>query len=238
MGISVGVHVLAFTTLTIEIPTFGGSGSNRALEVVELRDLWADRALQVVTLETAPKSRAPSGAATQSAATSARVEASQSGAGGDATPVTVIIPKASVPGGAPNEPSMHVTLASATVTSTPRIATRPSNRGIIRRSESRDVVRTATRGSAGAQGGFEFVAASDAAREAERERGGNGWGGLGGIGTTILGGGGECPPDHGPGIGPLGGFGGVPTTGKGLGIIGRRPPGGAAINRLGPSRGW
>ncbi len=234
--LSIAFHVALLSLLDVDIVVPDSDDSRRAPELIDLSDAWVDQPLEVITLV----SDRPSGVADQSEATSARAEAVEPGAAGADAAVAAILPNPGLPGAAAGNPGLSLDLAEAVPSA--EIAVARSNRGVVLRS-----------GGGGALGdeGMDFVAASDAAREAERRRGGGGRGGLGGIGEAILGGGGEgyCPPWHDHGLGggdmfgphgpapPLGGGGafGLPRTGPGRGIVGRRPPGGEAINRRLPT---
>ncbi len=228
IGVSIGVHAAILGFLKIDVPDVDSLEPRRALQVVEIPDDWQDRGMEVIPLESAlAASDAPDGAAAQAEATSARVALPDPGAAGTGATVAAIVPEAALPGLAPSEPALSMTLAVATPAEAPEIVTVRAQRGVILRA-----------GGGGAAGdrGVDFVAASEAAREAERERGGGGLGGAGGIGTTIFGGGGDahCPT---PGLVPGLGGGGLPIgTGKGMGIIGRRAPTAGAIHRFGPGR--
>lgn len=231
LGVSLGVHAAALAWVELAVPTFESPERARALQVVDLPDDWRDRAIQtvdVVALESAEASAAE-GVASEAAATSAPVDATQSGAAGAETRVAAIVPLSSPPGAAPREASPHLELAAAPALATPVVETRRANRGIVQREGG---------GGASAASGYDFVAANDAARDAERERGGAGWGGTGGIGVTILGGGGDCAPGAtgAGGIPVTRGLGGLASGSPARGILGRRAPGGGAINRVLPGR--
>lgn len=227
IGISVGAHVAALTWVKLSVPTFDEGDESRSLQVLQLPDAWDNVALEVVPLETAISS-APSGALEGASATSAQVDLPEPGAAGADAAVAAIIPLSDLSGAAPNAPSMTMELAEAAPIAEVTLAR--ANRGVIRRSSS---------GGAGGSSGFDFIATSDAARDAERSRGGGGRGGPGGIGVGVIGGGGHCPTWGGvPFADPFGGgLGRVPSMGPGMGIIGARPPTSEAINRFGPRVG-
>ncbi len=234
--LSIAFHVALLSLLDLDIAVPDSDDSRRAPELVDLADTWVDSPLEVITLV----SDRASGAADQSEAASARAEATEPGAAGADAAVAAILPDPGLPGAAAGDPGLSLDLAEAIPSA--EITLTRANRGVVLRS-----------GGGGALGddGMDFVAASDAAREAERRRGGGGRGGLGGIGEAILGGGGEgfCPPWHDHGLigpdmfgphGPAPPFGGgqvfgLPRSGSGRGIVGKRPPGGEAINRRLPA---
>ena len=198
IGLSVGVHAIALTALKLGVPDYESEQSGRALQIVEVPSQWEDAAMKVVALESAPSSQAD-GAAATAEATSAAVESSDPGSAGTGMKVAAIVPLADLPGASPDAPAVSMTRAEAAPIA--EVALVSSRRGVIKRTSG---------GGAAGSSGFDFVATSDAAREAERERGGGGRGGLGGIGVTVIGGGGEghCPT-----------WGGVPLIGgRGLGI--------------------
>lgn len=215
LGVSAAVHAAALATLKLDVPTFAEAERSRALEVVELSDRWEDRATQVIALETATAvevAETSEGAGTQTtSATSARVEVAEPGAAGVETTVAALIDLVGDPGAAQGEPSLDLSIVEAESAAPVVVAVAPrrANRGIVRRESG---------GGAAGSTGFDFVASSDAARDRERERGGNGFGGFGGIGVSVIGGGVDCDA-------PNGGL-------TGLG----RPTFGGAINRIGGSR--
>ncbi|MCG8470171.1 MAG: hypothetical protein MJB57_18500 [Gemmatimonadetes bacterium] len=247
LGVSAGVHAAVFSAVTLDVPAWQAPESDRALRLVEweLDDEWTTRAIRIVE-ET-------SAYGTTSARESSRGKADAPGAVGIGAITTAIVPDDALPSLAPDAPALALTMATADAPQTiPLMAARPTNRGLVVRG-----------GGATGERGFDFEAASDAARAAERAKGGNGVGWLGGAGHEGHGHGpfGECPPgptdlvrpwDGNPGldeptgqipfIGGIGnpiGFGGrSPGIGseKGRGIIGRRPAGGSAINRVIPGR--
>jgi hypothetical protein len=227
IGISAGVHIAALAWVKLSVPTFEDGQEQRALQVLELPDQWDRSAIEVVPLETVVSS-ALSGALDGASATSAQVDLPEPGAAGAEAAVAAIVPLSELSGAAPNEPVIAMALAEAAPVVEVTFAR--ANRGVIKRSAS---------GGAGGSSGFDFIATSDAARDAERARGGGGSGGPGGIGVGVIGGGGHCPTWGGvPFVDPTGGRrGGVPTMGPGMGIIGARPPTAEAINRFGPRIG-
>ncbi|MDH3733951.1 MAG: hypothetical protein OEU54_10475 [Gemmatimonadota bacterium] len=230
IGISVGVHLVALAWLKLDVPVFEDREPGRALQIVDIPDEWEENALDVVVLESGGAFEATIAEPADASPTSARVDAPVDGAGGaDAAPAA-IVPLNALPGAAPGEPSMTLAFADATPTPAVEMALPRSNRGVIRR---------ASTGGAAGESGFDFIATSDAARDAERERGGGGWGGIGGPGVSIIGGGdGHCPTWGGvPFVPPMGSIGGIPNAPKGRGVIGMRPPTSEAINRFGPRIG-
>lgn len=228
IGVSVGLHLVALAWLKLDVPKFDEPEPGRSLQVVELPKEWEETAIEVVQLETSLAFE-PTGAADGASATSAQVELPDPGAAGAETTVAAVVPMDALPSAAPNAPSMTLALAEATPTPNVAAALPRSNRGVIRRVST---------GGAAAESGFDFIATSDAARDAERERGGGGWGGTGGPGISIMGGGGHCPTWGGvPFVPPMGTIGGIPNAPKGMGMIGRRPPNSEAINRFGPRLG-
>lgn len=228
IGVSIGVHLVALAWLKLEVPSFDDPEPGRSLQIVELPDDWDEQAIDVVQLETA-FADAPTGETTGAAATSARVELPEPGAAGADETVAAFESLADLPSAAPEAPAMTLALAEASPAPVMEVALARSNRGVIQRTSS---------GGASGPSGFDFIATSDAARDAERERGGGGMGGIGGPGISIQGGGGHCPTWGGiPLIGPSSGLGGIPMGGKGRGIIGARPPTAEAINRFAPGIG-
>lgn len=212
---SAAAHALVFGFVKLHVPGPEEAEGHRPLQVIELRDAWRERAVEVVALESAVEPSGEAGAETASAAPEADLPGALRAVGAEA-PVG--------PGAAEGAPALSLALLPGTEATTPAIQLPRSNRGVIKRIGG---------GGARGNGGYDIVAASEAAREAERERGGNGWGGTGGIGVTI-GGGGDCDtPGVIPGLGLPSGLGGLPG-GNGRGIIGRRPGGGGAINRVLP----
>ncbi|MFV1987398.1 MAG: hypothetical protein ACC682_08950 [Gemmatimonadota bacterium] len=224
IGISVGVHILALAWVKLSVPTFDEPQQSRALQVLDIPNVWENSALEVVPLEAAI-AFAPNGALEGASASSARVDLPEAGAAGADAAVAAIVPMSRLSGAAPNAPAISLSLAEATPIAQVTLAR--ANRGVILR---------ASGGGAAGESGFDFIATSDAARDAERSRGGGGRGGPGGIGIGG-GGGGYCPTWGGvPLIGPTRGFGGIGigANNPGLGIIGARPPNSGAINRFGP----
>jgi len=198
IGLSVGVHAVALTALKLHVPDYESETPGRALTVVDIPSEWENAAMEVVALESAPSSQAD-GAAAAAEATSAAADLADPGSAGAGSKVAALMPLVDLPGASPNAPAVAMTRVEAAPVATVALAS--TRRGVIKRVSG---------GGAAGSSGFDFVATSDAAREAERERGGGGRGGLGGIGVTILGGGGEahCPT-----------WGGVPLIGgRGLGI--------------------
>lgn len=225
IGVSIGVHALVLSTVRIDLPVFGGAGTERPLRMVELVELpedWRAAALEVVSLESATSVEVRARSAGSSASATTRATAAAPGR----VQAPVSLPSAA-PRPSPGSPSLDLTPVAETPEIAPAVATatRPA-RGILLRADAgqSDV-------------GLDFHAASHAAREAEEEEGrGRALPGRG-IGISISGPG-SCPAGGGiPAIGIGGGLGGVPTTGKGMGIIGARPPNQGAINRFGPEIG-
>lgn len=231
IGISIGLHALAFATIKLDVPIIDTANPSRVLQVVEIPDNWAKSAMEVVVLESAASTE--SGAANEASSTSAAVDLSRPGAAGREATVAAIIPLSGLPGAAVGPPAVSMTFAEAIPLARITLAS-TARRGVIE--------RTSRAGAAGSTG-YDFIAASDAAREAERKRGGGGRGGLGGPGVTLFGGGGDghCPTWGGiPLIPQIGGRIGAPLSGRGQGIsgfLGARPPGAELINRFGPRVG-
>lgn len=221
IGASIGVHALVLANVTLDLPTFAGDAEPRALRMVELPDDWQATALEVVSLE----SSVPADIALETAGASARAAAAETPAPAAAATTPRPAPIAlegTAARPATNSPALELTPAVETDAATPEIGARPA-RGIVLRAGAGETGYT----------GLDFHAASDAARDAEEDERGGARPGRG-IGISIHGPG-ACPTGGAmPLIGGNGGLGGVPMTGKGMGIIGARPPGGEAINRAAP----
>lgn len=228
VGVSVAVHLAALAWLKLTVPTFDDPEPGRSLQIVEIADDWDEQAIDVVQLETA-LDLSPTAEADGRSSDPDPVEMTEPDAAGSDVAVAALAPVADLFGAAPVGPTMTLALAEAAPAPVMEVALARSNRGIVRRTSA---------GGASGPSGFEFIATSDAARDAERERGGGGSGRIGGPGVSIIGGG-NCPTWGGiPLILPrTGGLGGVPMEGKGRGIIGARPPTAEAINRFGPRIG-
>ncbi len=221
--VSIAAHVAVLAFLKVNVPPI--PERERATQLIELADVWQDRPLEVVRLSTLPAD-----AATDPGGSSAKAEASEPGGAG--AQVTAAAPKARLILAATAPSATELSLALAEEVSVASVTFENSRRGVVLRA-----------GGGGAAGdvGLDFDAASDAARDAERRRGGGGLGGSGGIGVTIFGGaGGDCDTPGGfglPGIGGrAGGLGSLPGSGIGRGLIGRTGGFGSAINRVAPSR--
>ncbi len=233
VGISIGVHALVLSSLTLRLPDLAGGPPARPLQLVEIPEAWRDAALEVVALESAPRVDADrdraAAAAPSPAAASAATGAPPAPAGATAT---ALLARPAPTAAAVEAPSLELTPVAEPLPSTAELASTGSRAG-------RGVVLRADAGTA-VSGGFDLRASSDAARDAERDRDGErGWEREGrGIGISISGpGGGSCGDPGGIGVIGSGGLGGVPTGGKGHGIIGLRPPNAGAINRMGPKIG-
>lgn len=218
IGASIAVHAVVLTSVTLDLPVFGADEIPRPLRFIDLPDERRSSALEVVPLETAWAAEAESAGASRSAS-----DAAPAATGASAAPV-VARSGASRP--ATTSPALDLTTAEQTAGPIPGIAAARPARGILLRADAGEAVEP----------GLRFYAASDAARDGEDdERGGTGPGR--GIGISISG------PGHCPGgagilaIGIGGGLGRVPTAGKGMGIIGARPPNRGAINRAAPPIG-
>ena len=221
IGASIGVHALVLTSVTLDLPGFGDAEVPRPLRMVELPDDWQATALEVVELESA----VPAEVALETAGASASAAAAETPAPAAAATTPrrpAIALEGTIARPATTSPSLELTPAVETAAPTPEIGARPA-RGILVRADAGEPGYT----------GLHFHPASGAARDAEEDERGGARPGRG-IGISIHGPG-ACPTDGGvPLIGGNGGLGGVPMTGKGMGIIGARPPGGEAINRAGP----
>lgn len=222
IGISAGLHAAALALVELAIPTIEPDTGSRPLRVVELPDDWEDSAIEVVALETARY--------TETAESAGAGDAPAAPETGTETPAPSALPRAVAPSASPNPHALNTAPASAAPII--EIALPRSNRGVIRRS-----------GGDAPEPALRFVAASEAALRAERDRDTDARGrdGREGIGFEIMipgMGGGACSGGSIPILPqPSAGLGGVPMAGKGRGIIGARPPGGEAINRVGPPIG-
>lgn len=227
--VSVAAHLTVLTLLKVDLPPVPERDRARATPLIELADVWDDRPLEVVRLSPAPT---PVASAADVPATTAvsfpDAQAPDGGAGGLRPTLAALGPSpglSSTAGGANElslEPAEEIEVA--------RVSFQSTRRGVVLRAGGSDPARDA---------GLDFAAASDAAREAERSRGG-GVGGTGGIRVTIIGGGGDCDARGSiglPGIsGRAGGIGSLPLLGPGRGLIGRTGDFGSAINRVAPGR--
>lgn len=200
---SVGFHAALFALLRVDVPSFPEPGE-RSVRPVQIAEAWADRPLRAVRLRIAPAAAgAAGGPISRTLETSADGGATSSAAARSAgefaarPPALPDLPEATRQLSLAPVPAKALTLAS--------LDDRRAKRGVIQR-----------QGGAGAAGdvGYEFTAASEAAREAGRRSDEGEPGGLGGIGVTIIGGGdGDC------------------ATPGGL-----APVVGAAVHRFGPGR--
>jgi len=221
IGASIAAHAVALSIVRLELPVLVPGDAPRPLRLVELPDEWRASALEVIPLESALESAAASGAPS---APRARPH-TPAPSGSEAVPARLATrPTASA---ATTAAALDLTPAAESAAPAAEIAAARPARGIVLRADAAEA----------GHGGLDFYAASDAAREAEDERGGASRGGRG-VGISIAGPGGHCPTGGGiPAIGIGGGLGGVPTIGKGMGILGARPPNRGAINRFGPQIG-
>ena len=220
IGLSVAVHLVALAWLKLTVPVFEETEPGRALQIVELADDWDEQAIDVIPLETA-LDLSPTAEAAGGSTGSAGPEGLAPGAAGAEPAVAAPAPVTDLPDAIPSRPAMTLALAEVEAEPVMEVALARSSRGVIQ--------KTASAGASGPSG-FDFVATSDAARDAERESGGGDRGGIGAGGCPTWGG----IPLFVP---PTGGLGGVPMQGKGRGILGARPPTSEAINRFGPRLG-
>lgn len=224
LGASVAIHALVLWRGTLELPSAETAPRGRGLEVVELPDAWRDAALEIVTLETVRSARS-GGAAAPAGERATSVPAREKTA---SLPARTAVPAlVTAPVAVAERPVLDLAPAADPAMPVPDPAYARSGRGIVSRTDA-----------PGAEfGGIELTAASAAARDAEREERREDGRGRG-IGISIRGPGmgGSCPGGLVPAIGIGGGLSGVPTIGKGKGIIGARPPNAGAINRSAPPR--
>ena len=227
--VSIAAHVAFLVLLKVDVPPVPERDRERATQLIELADVWQDRPLEVVRLSTPPADASSAAdAATDSRGSSAKAEASEPGDAG--AQVTVAASKARPILAGPAASATELSLALAEEVTVASVTFKNARRGVVLRAGG---------GGAAEDVGLDFDAASDAARDAERRRGGDGRGGAGGIGVTIFGGAGvdcDTPGSFGlPGIsGRAGGLASLPGSGTGRGLIGRTGGFGSAINRMAP----
>jgi hypothetical protein len=227
--VSVAAHLTLLAFLKVEVPPVPERDRARVTQLIELADVWEDRPLEIVRLSDARTGASSSAdVAATASASSVDAQAPDPGADGTRTTLAAFEPTPALAGTAPAAAELSLELAEQI--SVASVSFKSAQRGVVLRA-----------GGGGPAGdvGLDFEAASDAARNAERRRGG-GLGGTGGIGVTIIGGGGDCdtPGSIGvPGIsGRAGGIGSLPRLGTGRGLIGRTGGFGSAINRVAPAR--
>jgi hypothetical protein len=214
LAASAVIHVVLFAFLTIDVPVLDEEPAPRPLRVVELPE---DDALEVVPLE----SFATLGASSLAGAEIATVLAAETPAGpvGAAAAISNPVP---MPAAAPSA-ALDLAPVASREAATPILDARPANRGVVLARGGGPAARTSD---------FDFARDDEGAWALGTGTGAAGRGGSGGIGISIMGigGDGHCPTGGLGGIDLTGPGGGLPAP-RGRGIIGRRPPGGEAINR-------